>query len=44
MVQSLGDLAQPAEPGFKLRLEAADARESLDDIAPRLADMPHDEA
>lgn len=37
MAQSLGDLAL-AESGFKLRLEAAAARKSLDDMALRFTD------
>lgn len=37
LVQSLGDLAQLDEPGFKLHPEVLDAAELLDDIALRFA-------
>ena len=38
LVQSLGDLAKLDEPEFKLRLEATDAGELLDDICIRFAE------
>ena len=38
LVQSLGDLAKLDEPEFKLRLEAMDAGELLDDICIRFAE------
>jgi signal transduction histidine kinase len=38
LVQSLGDLAKLDEPEFKLRLEAMDAGELLDDICLRFAE------
>jgi signal transduction histidine kinase len=38
LVQSLGDLAKLDEPEFKLRLEATDAGELLDDICLRFAE------
>ena len=38
MVQSLGDLAKLDEPEFKLRQDAVDASELLDDIAVRFAE------
>ena len=38
LVQSLGDLAKLDEPEFKLRLEAMDAGELIDDICIRFAE------